>query len=184
MTHDPVAGGVPVAVLLDYLYWLRDRVIAGAAALPADRFLATPTLHGRDLRATLAHEIDVEMSWSGRLRGRPLAEWGPDAELKPESFNDVAGVERRWHDEERTFRAWLDGLSAGDRAAPTTINGLDGRSIDTYLLHVITHGLLELGGAAGLLHEMGQPLGDIGLTTALAELESGGGPGSPVDAAG
>ncbi len=72
--------GVPF--LLDYLYGLRDRVAQTAPQLDHARFLDTPSLHGRDLRATLAHELDVEHSWRPKLRGEPMDAWGPDAEVR------------------------------------------------------------------------------------------------------
>ena len=58
--------------LLDYLYWLRDRVLALAAEATTDGWPAEPTINGRDLRATLAHEIDVEASWRNKLLGLPI----------------------------------------------------------------------------------------------------------------
>lgn len=49
---------VNVPMLVDYLYWMRDRVPCEAADLAPAVFLDTPTLHRRDLRTTLAHEIE------------------------------------------------------------------------------------------------------------------------------
>lgn len=156
--------------LLDYLYWMRDRVLATAAALDAETFQHTPIVGHRDLRQTLAHELDVEMSWRGKLRGQPRATWGPAAEIKPELFPSLALLADYWHGDEAQTHAWVGGLSAADLAAPVTVNGLDGRSLATYLLAVVTHGVTELVAAAAILEQLGHPTGDLGLLNFLDEV--------------
>ena len=156
-----------VPLLLDYLYWLRDRVLALAADATTDGWPAAPTINGRDLRATLAHEIDVEASWRNKLLGLPIERWGPAAEVKPDAFPTLDSLRARWADEERATRDWLDGLGVEDLAAPMTVNGLDGQALSTYLLHVLVHGIGELFVAAGILRELGHDAGDIGLLESL-----------------
>jgi uncharacterized damage-inducible protein DinB len=155
--------------LLDYLYWMRDRVLATAAALDAGTFQHTPVVGHRDLRQTLAHELDVEMSWRGKLRGQPRETWGPAAEIKPEWFPSIALLADYWHGDEAQTRAWVDGLSAADLAGPVTVNGLDGRSLGTYLIAVVAHGITELAAAAAILEQLGHPTGDLGLLNFLDE---------------
>lgn len=156
-------------MLLDYLYWARDRVLAEAAALPPAALLETPSVHGRDLRATLAHELDVEMSWRGRLRGEPPSAWGPEAEVRPEHFPTLAALQDRWRRDEAAMRAWIAALSPADLAAPVRVNGLEGHPMAVYLLHVLTHGITELNAASAILHELGRDVGDMGLLNALDE---------------
>src|SRR5262245_52885547 len=116
-----------IPVLIDYLYWMRDRVLDVAAMLGDAEFASGPgpRLHGRDLRATLAHELDVEMSWRGKLQGLPIEQWGPAAEIKPEQFASVSELRAAWADHERRTRDWLATLSPADFDAPTSVNGLD-----------------------------------------------------------
>jgi uncharacterized damage-inducible protein DinB len=168
--------GIPF--LFDYLYWLRDRVLATAAGL-GDGFAETPVVGTRDLRATLAHEIDVEIGWRGRLRGEPPAAWGPEAEVRPEHVPTLDAVRERWAAEEATTRAWLNGLSAADLAAPVTVNGLEGYPLESYLLHVVEHGVMELTDAAAILSAMGRSTGDLGVLDALDDLAPMPRPGSP-----
>jgi uncharacterized damage-inducible protein DinB len=155
--------------LLDYLYWMRDRVLATAAALDAETFQHTPVVGHRDLRQTLAHELDVEMSWRGKLRGQPRETWGPAAEIKPDWFPSIVLLADYWHGDEAHTRAWVGGLSAADLAGPVTVNGLDGRSLATYLIAVVAHGITELAAAAAILEQLGHPTGDLGLLDFLDE---------------
>ena len=166
--HDLVAT-LSIPFLVDYLYWMRDRVLEAAAALDDAEFLSTPRMHDRDLRATLAHELDVEMSWRGKLQGLPIEQWGPAAEIKPEQFADLAELRAAWAGHEARTRAWLATLSEADLEAPTSVNGLDGRPLEVYLLHVIEHGVTEFATAAAQLHELGQDVGDISILRMLAE---------------
>lgn len=57
--------------LFDYLYWIRDTVLAAAAKLPEPGFAAADDgATNRDLRATLVHEVDVQWSWRERQGAR------------------------------------------------------------------------------------------------------------------
>ena len=169
MTNQSPPTTVSVALLFDYLYWLRDRVLDTAAGLGAG-FAETPVVGTRDLRATLAHEIDVEMSWRGRLRGEPAAAWGPEAEIRPEHVPTLEAVRQRWAAEESAMRSWLAGLSPADLEAPVRVNDLEGYSLAIYLLHVAEHGVMELTDAAAILTAVGRSTGDLGVLDALDDL--------------
>jgi uncharacterized damage-inducible protein DinB len=158
---------VGISLLLDYVYWLRDRVLGAAAELEAEAFQHTPVVGHRDLRATLAHELDVELSWRGKLRGEPPAAWGPEAEVKPERFPTVDALAEAWRADEVTMRRWIESLSTLDLEHPTTVNGLEGYSLSIYLLHVLEHGVTELVTAAAILEQIGRSTGDLGLLNFL-----------------
>ena len=178
MTTNRPPTSVTIPLLFDYLYWMRDRVLGTASGL-GDAFAATPVVGTRDLRATLAHEIDVEMSWRGRLRGDPPAAWGPEAEVKPEHVPTLEAVTERWATEESSMRSWLGSLSPADLEAPVTVNNLEGYSLAIYLLHVVEHGVTELASAAAILAAMGRSTGDLGLLDALDDLAPLPRPGQP-----
>lgn len=163
-------GGEAIPLLLDYLFWARDRVLATAAELPAAALRETPSLHGRGLRATLVHELDVEMGWRARLRGEQESAWGTEAEIKPDDFPTLGDLMARWRAEEAQTRAWIAGLSPSELEAPVTVNRLEGYPLAVYVLHLLAHGLMELSSASAILNELGRPVGDIGLLDALDDL--------------
>jgi uncharacterized damage-inducible protein DinB len=163
----PVLG---VPLLFDYLYWLRDRIVRAASGLEDEAFRSSPVINGRDLRATLVHELDVELSWRARLRGEPPAAWGEEAGLDPDEFPALADLTARWSRDEVEMRRWVDGLAHPELATPITANGLEGYALSVYLLHVVEHGVTELTSAAAILTEIGRSPGELGVLNALDEL--------------
>lgn len=149
-----------VAVLVDYLYWLRDRILSSAAMLPAETFRSTGGTTSRDLRSTLVHELDIEAGWRERLRGAPREDW--ERELDPDAFNTADALIDEWRRDEARTREWINGLTDQDLIAPATLNGLDGYPTWYYVVHLVTHGIQELGDAAVLLNLAGAPSRDLG----------------------
>ncbi len=160
---------IDIRTLFDYLYWLRDRVTAKAAELDNQAFLDAPTLGRRDLRGTLVHELDVEHSWRPKLQGEPHDSWGPNAEIRAEEFPTLDALLVRWRFDEAEVRDWLAGLSDEELAAPVTVNGLEGRSLETYLLHVVEHGVTEFTMASAILGETGHETGELSILNFLDE---------------
>jgi uncharacterized damage-inducible protein DinB len=160
---------IDVRTMFEYLYWLRDRVTAKAAALDPVAFRDTPSLNKRDLRATLVHELDVEHSWRPKLQGEPHDAWGPNAEIRAEEFPTLEQLMTRWRFDEAEVRDWLASLSDDDLAAPTTVNGLEGHPLETYLLHVVEHGVTEFTMASAILEQVGQETGELGILIFLNE---------------
>lgn len=147
--------------------------LAAAADLDDEAFQHTPVVGHRDLRATLAHELDVELSWRARLRGEPPEAWGPEVEVKPEGFPTVALLADAWRADELEMRGWLDSLSASDLEQPITVNGLEGYSLTMYVLHVVEHGVTELATAAAILAQIGRSTGDLGVLNLLDDIAPG-----------
>ena len=62
---------VDIQSLFDFTYWANRQILEAAAALPDDDFTRPVSITYRNLRGTLVHTLDVEMSWRRRLRGEP-----------------------------------------------------------------------------------------------------------------
>jgi uncharacterized damage-inducible protein DinB len=148
-----------IGALFDYLYWRRDRVLAGADALGTEAFVATAGAASRDLRGTLVHELDVERSWRLRLQGTPDAEW--DQTLQDGDYPAVQALREQWASDETEMRDWIAGLSDADLTNPVTVNRLEGFALEAYLTHVMMHGIQSFSEAGVLLAAAGHSVGDV-----------------------
>lgn len=171
---------VSVLALFDHLYWVNRRLLDAATRLTAEEFTSPTTpetpieITTRDLRATLVHELDVEWSWRLNLQGKPIEEWGPGEELKPEDYPDVRTLREHWARDEAEMRAWLDGLSDEDLARPTSSAFTnDRRPLWHYLLHIVTHAAQQQADAATLLTLKGSSPGDLDFLAYLKPTEQG-----------
>lgn len=147
--------------LLDHLDWIRDRLLAAAAGLDDDAFTSTDTVTGRDLRATLVHELDVQWSWRERLKGADWDGWGPDAELTAGDYPTVASLAEHWQRDEAVTRAWLAALTDADLDAPP-VREEDREPLWHYAMHLYAPALQQFSEAAVLLTRAGRSPGDIG----------------------
>lgn len=146
-----------VGELIDYLFWVRDRVLAAAALLAESEFRSGETVTTRNLRATLVHQLENEWAWRIRLREGAF----PDQGLDPKDYPTLDALVDRWHREERELRAWFERLS--DRELAMRPAGDDNTlSLWRYLVYVVNHGTQQFSEAAVLLTRLGHSPGEIG----------------------
>jgi uncharacterized damage-inducible protein DinB len=145
-----------VETLFDYLYWIRDRVLAAAAELEPDAFVSAERVTSRDLRGTLVHELDVEMSWRARLLGNE------ESELDPADFSTVWPLIEAWQRDEAEMRSWLAALTDEALDAPPPHERDQSFPLAYYLVHVVSHGMQELSDAAVNLGRFGRAPRNLG----------------------
>jgi uncharacterized damage-inducible protein DinB len=143
--------------LLDYLWWVRDRVLAATASLSDDDFRSAETVTTRDLRGTLAHQLENEWAWRARLSKGSF----PEGDVVPEDYPTLDDLVTRWHREEQELRTWFAQVSDAQLAArpPGDDNDL---LLWQYLAFVVTHGIGQFSEAAVLLTRLGDSPGEIG----------------------
>lgn len=147
-----------VLVLLDYLSWTRDRILASAAELEPEEFTAPETVTNRGLRATLVHELDVQWSWRERLRTGAF----PDADdLDPTHYATVAALAEHWRHDEQAMRAWLDSLTDAQLAMPPPAE-TSPLPLWHYVMHLVSHAIQQFTEAAVLLTRADHSPDDIG----------------------
>jgi uncharacterized damage-inducible protein DinB len=151
MRHDEVGE------LIEYLFWVRDRVLASAATLADSEFRSPDTVTTRTLRATLVHQLENEWAWRIRLSEGAF----PVGDLVPTDYPTLDSLVEHWHREERELRAWFERLS--DRDLATRPPGDDNTlALWRCLLYVVNHGTQQFSEAAVLLTRLGHSPGEIG----------------------
>jgi uncharacterized damage-inducible protein DinB len=143
--------------LLDYLFWVRDRVLAATAELSDGEFRSRETVATRDLRATLAHQLEHEWAWRIRLS---LGSF-PAGDLVAEDYPALGDLVTRWH---RDGARPADVVRGCVRRATCRLSARrrDVLPLWQYLVYVVTHGIQQFSEGAVLLTRLGHSPGEVG----------------------
>jgi uncharacterized damage-inducible protein DinB len=142
--------------LFAYLYWIRDRVLSAAEDAGPDAFHSTHPGSSRDLRATLVHELDVELGWRARLSG------GDEIDLDPTDYPTIDAIAEHWQRDGAEMRRWLATLTDEELAAPPPREANQSFPLWYYLVHVVSHGIQELEEAVVVLGPSGRSPQNLG----------------------
>ncbi|MBK7452059.1 MAG: hypothetical protein IPJ47_22720 [Anaerolineales bacterium] len=74
-----------VHLMYEYNYWASGKILAAAAKVTKEQFLAPGEYPFGGLRGTLVHIIDAEYGWRGLFEENKFGD-----EIKPEEFPDLA----------------------------------------------------------------------------------------------
>lgn len=149
-----------------YHTWAWDRVLAQAARVTADQYIAlAPVPHG-SLRGTLVHALSAEIVWRTRFQGE-----SPTTTLQEADLPTFAGLRTRWAVEAQEMQACVAGLA--DAQINTTLSYKTTKGVPQtdmlwhLLLHVLNHGTQHRSEAAMLLTTYSLSPGDLDVITFL-----------------
>ena len=148
-----------VATLIDYMYWANRRILQSAARLTDAQFRLPSVIAGRDLRATLVHTLDVEMSWRRRMQRRPEKEW--KKALATSDYPRVATLAEHWSRDEAEMREWVAALDDETLARKADVEAGKDFPLWYYVIHLITHSQQHRAESAQLLTQLGLSPGDV-----------------------
>ena len=179
MFHGRTVGGmrvVDVQSLFDFTYWGNRQVLDAAAVLSVDDFTRPETITYRNLRGTLVHTLDVEMSWRRRLRAEPKEIW--DASLSIDDYPSAASLADHWARDEVEMREWLESLSDDDLTTIADLGNTDRFPLWYYLVHIVTHSEQQRRDAQLILRQFGHEPPDLEFLYYADSLVSGDRPGA------
>jgi uncharacterized damage-inducible protein DinB len=148
-----------VRTLFAFTYWANRQVLTAVDALPVKDFVRPTSVTYRNLRGTLVHALDVELSWRRRLRGEPKEVW--DVTLAVDDYPTAATLSHHWSRDETEMRTWLATLGDDDMVATQDLGDSDRFPLWYYLLHIVTHSEQQRRDAQILLAYLGQQPPDL-----------------------
>ncbi len=157
-----------IYLMYEYNYWANGKILAAAAKVTEEQFLAPAEFPYGSLRGTLVHIIDAEYGWRGLFEENKFGE-----EIKVEDFPDLRSVTERFQMEEQALRAYLNGLTDEDMTSHKKYIADNGEPRDRILwhclYHVVNHGTQHRSEAAAMLTSFDASPGDLDFTVFLNE---------------
>jgi uncharacterized damage-inducible protein DinB len=148
-----------IQTLFDFNYWANRQLLAAVATLPVDEFVRPIEITYRNLRGTLVHTLDVELSWRRRLRGEPKEAW--DVSLALDDYPTPDALVEHWSRDEAEMRAWLGSLSDDDLVTIRDLGNADRFPLWYYLLHIVTHSEQQRRDTQLILRHLGHEPPDL-----------------------
>jgi uncharacterized damage-inducible protein DinB len=163
-----------VGLLLDHMYFVRDRILEASRSAPSALVDSAPVTI-RDLRTTLVHELDVEWSWRERLDGPdPTTFDDAIAELTVDDLPDLDAISNRWRTDEAEMRAWILRLSDRGLSGPCRAEAPSRHPLWFHVMHIYTHAIQQFSDAAVLLTAAGQSPGELDFLDFIERREAAG----------
>lgn len=162
-----------IKFIYEYNYWANKKILEAASKLPQEQFIAPAEFpfgieQGGSLRSTILHIVDAEYGWRGFFEFKKFGE-----DLNADDFGTLEALEKKFQEEEKAMRAWLDRITNDDVNGKVTYTNDEGilrtRTLWHCLLHVVNHGTQHRSEAAAMLTELGHSPGDIDLIVFLRE---------------
>jgi len=157
-------------LLYEYNYWANKKILAASAGVSHEQLTAPATFPYGGLRGTLVHTVDAERLWRILFETNIVTE---DQYLIEADFPTLESLEKKFHEEEKFMRSYLNRLSDEDmnnHLKYTTTEGVHRDRIMWHChIHLVNHGTQHRSEAAALLTDYGQSPGDLDFTVFLNE---------------
>ena len=157
-----------IQLIYEYNYWASGKILTSASKVKQEQFLAPASFPYGGLRGTILHILDAEYGWRGLFESNVFS-----TELKADAFSTFQSVENKFHEEEKSMRAYLNRLTDEDMTSHMKYITDEGLTRDRILwhclLHVVNHGTQHRSEAAALLTDFGNSPGDLDFTAFLNE---------------
>ncbi len=148
-----------IQLMYDYNVWANNKILAQAALVTPEQFVA-PTDHSwGSLRGTIIHTLDTEYGWRVLLQS---GAW--TADLKADDLPTIELIQARWDEEDAAWRAYLASLTDADMTNILRYEipeGIRERVIWHCIWHVINHGMQHRAEAAHMLTNYGHSPGEL-----------------------
>lgn len=143
-----------IALLLDYHYWARDRLLDAVAPLDAAAFTAPRGNSFDSIRDTLAHIYLAEWAWYSRWQGHSPTAF-PDAA----QFAELAPLQTAWRELERQVRGLIGPMSDDDLQRVVDYRLMSGTAASSpmwqMVQHVVNHAAYHRGQVTTMLRQAG-----------------------------
>jgi uncharacterized damage-inducible protein DinB len=157
-----------IHLIYEYNYWANGRILLASAGVTQEQFTAPASFPYGGLRGTLLHIVDGERLWRVLFETGTVTE---DQDLLEADFPTFESLEKKFREEERLLRGYLDRLSDEDMDSHlqyTTTEGVHrDRILWHCLVHLVNHGTQHRSEAAALLTDYGHSPGDLDFTVFL-----------------
>jgi uncharacterized damage-inducible protein DinB len=143
-----------IALLIDYNYWARDRVLDAVALLDDEKYRRDLGNSFRSIRDTLTHLYAAEWIWYSRWHGE-----SPTALVTSDTFPDRAALIAAWREMEAKMRAFIGAMDDAALARAMSyklMNGQPGTNVMWQMIqHVVNHGSYHRGQITTMLRQLG-----------------------------
>lgn len=156
-----------IKLLFAYNDWANKRIMAMAAHVSPEQLMMPSAFGWGSLFGGLVHLMDAEYGWRILLKDRVFVD-----ELTSADFPDLAALQTRWEQENRTLWDYLNSLSGEDTANVISYE-VEGeqrhRVLWHCLVHVVNHGTQHRSECAAMLTDFGHSPGDMDFAVFLWE---------------
>jgi len=159
-----------IHLLYEYNYWANGKILTASAGVSHEQFIAPASFPYGGLRGTLVHIVDGERLWRILFETSIVTE---DQDLIEADFPTLESLEKKFHEEEKFMRDYLDRLRDEDMNSHLKYTTTEGAHRDRIVwhchFHLVNHGTQHRSEAAALLTDYGHSPGDLDFTVFLNE---------------